>query len=100
MGRYTSPLTFHRNPYTLNFTDNGVAAESTKGQGAAELSEGESPSLRVSPPARGVIVSCTPQRPLPTREPSRPSCRRAGEKGVVLAVPMLPPGRLLLPIPR
>ena len=28
-------------------TDNGAAAESTKGQGAAELSEGESPSLRV-----------------------------------------------------
>ena len=29
-------------------TDNGAAAESTKGQGAAELSEGESPSLLVS----------------------------------------------------
>ena len=32
---------------SLHATDNGAAAESTKGQGAAELSEGESPSLRV-----------------------------------------------------
>ena len=47
------------------------------------------------------ILFTLPQEALACRrEPSRPSCRRAGEKGVVLAVPMLPPGRLLLPIPR
>ena len=46
-GKVHVAIYFSSQSLHAQLTDNGAAAESTKGQGAAELSEGESPSLRV-----------------------------------------------------
>ena len=55
-GNYVINTRCHRNPYTLNFTDNGVAAESTKGRGP-----------RCSRAVRGRVS-------LAARFPTRPPC--------------------------